>query len=156
MDAGGTYASANASNSTQAQYLGKVSLHHNSGNAAINVISCDIVFNEPVTPDGIKIDDLLDMSELECWATVEGDGLKTTTGYAWFGTWPSKQLSLGTLEEPATEPVVITGNLIASLEPAANDYQNLWSIDTELQLGDLLYNDRTVTYTTVPEVLIGA
>ncbi len=78
------------------------------------------------------------------------------TGYAWFGTWPSKQLSLGTLEEPATEPVVITGNLIASLEPAANDYQNLWSIDTELQLGDLLYNDRTVTYTSVPDALIGA
>lgn len=78
------------------------------------------------------------------------------TGYAWFGTWPTKQLSLGTLEEPATEPVVITGNLIASLEIAENDYQDRWSIDTDLQIGDLLYNDRTVTYASVPDALIGA
>lgn len=78
----GVYASANASNSSQAPYLGKVSLHHNSGGAAINVISYEIKYVEVVTPEGINIDDLLDMSELEGWATVEGDGLKTTTGGA--------------------------------------------------------------------------
>lgn len=78
----GVYASANASNTSQAPYLGKVTLHHNEGDAAINVISYNIKYVEVKTPDGINIDDLLDMSELEGWATVEGDGLKTTTGGA--------------------------------------------------------------------------
>ncbi len=80
--------------------------------------------------------------------------LERRTGYAWYGTWPTAQLALGTLEEPAAEP--ITGKLISSLVPETNDYSALWSIDTELNIGDLLYNDRTVTYTYIPDELIGA
>lgn len=92
--------------------------------------------------------------------------LERRTGYAWYGTWPKNQLALGTIDElteepstepPATEPAeTISGKLISSLVPETNDYSALWSIDTELNIGDLLYNDRTVTYTYIPDELIGA
>lgn len=82
------------------------------------------------------------------------------TGYAWYGTWPAKNVALGTLPEPEEEPETatpISGNLIQALVPETNALPDLWKIDTDLQLGDLIYTDREgVTYAEVPEALLGA
>lgn len=79
------------------------------------------------------------------------------TGYAWYGTWPAKSIQLGTLpliEETPAEP--ITGTLIKTVVPDDNALPDLWSVDTDIQLGDKLYNDREVTYAVLPDELVGA
>lgn len=50
----------------------------------------------------------------------------------------------------------ISGKLIRNLVPADETYYSSWSIDTELAVGDLVFGDRDVTFTTIPDALIGA
>ncbi len=50
----------------------------------------------------------------------------------------------------------IGGTLIQNLMVNDASLYNSWSIDTELAVGDVVFGDRDVTYTTIPEQLIGA
>lgn len=58
---------------------------------------------------------------------------------------------------PAAEVVEpINGELVQSLTPKSNALPTLWKIDTDLQVGDAVYTDRDMTYTALPEALVGA
>lgn len=50
----------------------------------------------------------------------------------------------------------IAGDLIQALEVLDTDMYALWGIDTQLTEGDMLFSDRDVTYTAIPEALLGA
>ncbi|MCM1133241.1 MAG: RICIN domain-containing protein [Ruminococcus flavefaciens] len=50
----------------------------------------------------------------------------------------------------------IDGNLVKGLEVKDIDNYQDWKIDTSAQVGDLVFGDRDVTYTKLPESLIGA
>lgn len=50
----------------------------------------------------------------------------------------------------------INGNLIQNLTPAEITYYTSWAIDTDIQVGDLVFGDRDVTYTSLPAAVIGA
>ncbi len=50
----------------------------------------------------------------------------------------------------------IQGELIEGLEVLNTDMYAMWGIDTSLAEGDLLFGDRDVTYTAIPEALLGA
>ncbi len=51
----------------------------------------------------------------------------------------------------------INGNLIQNLVPNDTSLYSYWSIDTDLQTGDIVFGDREgVTYSTLPSELIGA
>ncbi len=59
----------------------------------------------------------------------------------------------------AVDPIsgVLVQNLVVEDLTYKNDwnYRN-WTIDTDLQIGDLVFGDRDVTYATIPDALIGA
>ncbi len=58
------------------------------------------------------------------------------------------------LDEPAA-PVTLESNVISELTPANSNYT--WTIDEDIQVGDLIYTDReAMTYTALPDALIGA
>jgi len=50
----------------------------------------------------------------------------------------------------------LSGSLIAELARLDMNYYQGWSIDTDMQIGDLVFGDRDVTYTALPQELIGA
>ncbi len=51
----------------------------------------------------------------------------------------------------------INGNLIRNLVPNDISLYQYWSVDTDLQLGDIVFGDREgVTYSSLPDELIGA
>lgn len=50
----------------------------------------------------------------------------------------------------------INGKLIQNLIPIDVNLYKYWSIDTDLQVGDLVFGDREAVYTSIPESLIGA
>lgn len=56
------------------------------------------------------------------------------------------------------EPIIapISGNLISALETKDLDHYAAWGIDTDLQTGDLVFGDREVTFTAIPETLVGS
>lgn len=57
--------------------------------------------------------------------------------------------------EPSETPVEPV-NVISNLEVKDETYGSYWSIDTDLQIGDLVFGDRDVTFVTIDEALIGA
>lgn len=81
-----------------------------------------------------------------------GNGLDVET---YLNGWvPYYYNNAGTPSQPV-EP--ISGTLIKDLTPNGYALPNLWKIDTDLQIGDLIYTDRNgVTYTELPSGLIGA
>lgn len=50
----------------------------------------------------------------------------------------------------------IAGDLIQALDILNTDMYTLWSIDTNLTVGDVLFSDRDVTYADIPDALLGA
>ncbi len=56
------------------------------------------------------------------------------------------------------EPIIapVSGNLISSMEKKDLDYHGAWGIDTDLQMGDLVFGDREVTFTAIPDALVGS
>ena len=51
---------------------------------------------------------------------------------------------------------LLSGELIQDFDRFDTEHADSWSIQTNLQTGDLVFGDRDVTYTTIPEKLIGA
>ncbi len=71
----------------------------------------------------------------------------------YFDGWTPYYMNYTASDEPS---VTYSGNLVAELTPDSNALPSLWSIDTDLQIGDPIYMDRDVTYTSIPDALIGA
>ncbi len=80
-------------------------------------------------------------------------GAERRTGYAWYGTWPKNLVAQGPIE---IAPTVLNGNLIKELTIQDNDNGSDWRIDTDIQCNDLVFGDREVIYTVLPEELTGA
>ena len=82
------------------------------------------------------------------------------TGYAWYGTWPSKLVAAGLLPETGDDPPQtydpLNGRLIKNLVVGDTSMYSSWSIDDSIQTGDKLYGDRDFTYTAIPSALLGA
>ena len=74
----------------------------------------------------------------------------TKTGYPSAGYLTK---AVGTMEEEQPEP--INGNLIQNLI-VTDSTKKSWNIDTNLQAGDLVFGDRDVTWSTIPEILKGS
>ncbi len=54
-------------------------------------------------------------------------------------------------------PAPINGSRVLGLAANENALPDLWNIDTDIQVGDLIYTDRDgVTYTELPQQLVGA
>ena len=54
-------------------------------------------------------------------------------------------------------PVIISGTYIKDLTLNSNALPELWKLDSNIQIGDLIYTDRDgVTYTEIPSGLVGA
>ena len=83
------------------------------------------------------------------------------TGYAWYGNWgknvvgPALLDESGTPSEPEKEPE-LSGELIAKLTVHEQIAGMDWGIDDELKVGDAVFGDRSFTYVTLPDELIGA
>ena len=56
----------------------------------------------------------------------------------------------------STEPIVCTGNLMQSITVMDRENGADWSIQQALNVGSQIYGDRDVTYTSVPQELVGA
>ncbi len=56
------------------------------------------------------------------------------------------------------EPIIapVNGKCIRTLERKDLDHYAAWNIDTDLQIGDLVFGDREFTFTTIPEALSGS
>ena len=84
---------------------------------------------------------------------ASADGLDVKT---YLGDWKPYYLdfTLGESTNPPA-PASIDGELIRDLTPNGTSYQ--WAIDTDIQVGDLIYTDReAMTYSALPEEVIGA
>lgn len=80
------------------------------------------------------------------------DGLDVLT---YLGSWEPYYLNFRQNLTPPPEPVSIDGVLVHDLSPVSTDYT--WAIDTDIQIGDLIYTDReAMTYLSLPEEVIGA
>lgn len=80
-------------------------------------------------------------------------GAERRTGYAWYGTWPKNLVKEGLI---TIEPTVLNGTLIKELTILDTNFGGSWSIDSDIQMNELLYGDRNVTYISLPDELIGA
>ncbi len=74
-------------------------------------------------------------------------------GYAWYGDWPKNLVK--DIIIPTPDPIP-DGQYIKSL--IVNDTDNAvdWSIQTNLQVGDTIYGDRTFKFVQIPQSLAGA
>ena len=82
-----------------------------------------------------------------------GDGLDVKT---YLGGWKPYYLdfTLGEITAPPA-PASIDGELVRELTPNSSSYQ--WAIDTDIQVGDLIYTDReAMTYSALPDEIVGA
>ncbi len=80
-------------------------------------------------------------------------GAERRTGYAWYGTWPKSLVKAGLV---TIEPTVLNGNYVKELNVQDETYGGSWSIASDIQVGGTIYGDRTFTYVTLPDELIGA
>lgn len=75
------------------------------------------------------------------------------TGYAWYGSWPSKLVA--DIPDPTPEPIpdgqYIKDIVVYDMTNAAD-----WSIQSNLQTGDTIYGDRTFKFAQIPQSLLGA
>lgn len=78
------------------------------------------------------------------------------TGYSWYGSWPQSLVEGGLMEEVEEQPYIYTGQKIATLQVYDNANALNWSIQQNLQVGSFVFGDRDVTYTAVPNALLGA
>ncbi len=80
-------------------------------------------------------------------------GAERRTGYSWYGKWPSALVNEGLIE---VEKPVLNGTLIKELNVHDSTYGSLWEIDNQVNTGELVFADRTVTYVSIPEAVVGA
>ncbi len=86
-------------------------------------------------------------------------GAERRTGYAWYGTWPKNLVKAGPSEIVTPEPekpIVLQGSLLQNLTVLDTENGADWAIDDSIQLGEAVFGDRPVVYTTLPESLVGA
>ncbi len=57
---------------------------------------------------------------------------------------------------PVIRTELLNGEMLLGLDRLDSAYADAWSIAQNTQIGDLVYGDRDVTYTTLPDELVGA
>ncbi|MBQ8725435.1 MAG: pectate lyase, partial [Oscillospiraceae bacterium] len=77
-------------------------------------------------------------------------GAERRKGYAWYGTWPKKVINAGLVYK------TLNGTYVQDMSVLDVDYCDSWSIAEDIQIGDLVFGDRDVTYASLPDELIGA
>lgn len=74
-------------------------------------------------------------------------------GYAWYGDWPKNLVK--DIVIPTPEPIP-DGQYIKSLTVSDTSNAADWSVQSNLQMGDTVYGDRTFKFTQIPQSLAGA
>ncbi len=74
-------------------------------------------------------------------------------GYAWYGDWPKNLVK--DIVIPTPEPIS-EGQYIKSLTVSDTSNAADWSVQSNLQVGDTVYGDRTFKFTQIPQSLAGA
>lgn len=74
-------------------------------------------------------------------------------GYAWYGDWPKNLVK--DIVIPTPEPIP-DGQYIKSLTVSDTSNAADWSVQSNLQVGDTVYGDRTFKFTQIPQSLAGA
>lgn len=75
------------------------------------------------------------------------------TGYAWYGDWPKNLVK--DIVIPTPEPIP-DGQYIKALTVSDTSNAADWSVQSNLQVGDTVYGDRTFKFTQIPQSLAGA
>lgn len=125
--------------------------------------------NEPFFVNRVSKDDMteteygkpISITNDDDWLTVYSDidGMhdENARNYAWYGTWGTGLISTDSGSDDTGSEVDLTGTLISNVHVYDTENSSDWSIYTDLQLGELVYGDRDeVTYTTLPDALVGA
>ena len=74
-------------------------------------------------------------------------------GYAWYGDWPKNLVKDIIIPTPTPIP---DGEYISSLTVKDADNAADWSIQSNLQVGDITYGDRTFKFVQIPQSLAGS
>lgn len=102
----------------------------------------------------------LTAEEAKTYCTTYSGSQKSSSNYTYATFAEAGMPSAGYVEAPTTtmEPEVIepiSGNLITELL-VTDSTRDSWSIDTDVQVGDMVYGDRDAAYVTLPDGLIGS
>ncbi|ACL75601.1 pectate lyase [Ruminiclostridium cellulolyticum] len=72
-------------------------------------------------------------------------------GYDWYGDWPKNLVKDTVIPTPIPDGQYIKSLIVSDTDNAAD-----WSIQTNLQVGDTIYGDRTFKVVQIPQSLAGA